>query len=272
MELHNLYYNYLKQEINNLNYLDYSTKVDYSHHEPLTFTKTEETDQGIFGTLTAETSFEYKADELVIMRIEDKDRLIEYEIQEKLNDNKLKVFVLNDAKDTDNYSFNNWTYKKNILDNIDANLYPDGNDFTIVGDGYHFSNIEIKNGKIELPVGVYIGNFRIGYNYSAMIKTLPLGGQLDSFNAMIAKKNIIKVYLRLYNSWGGKFGTDYYNLKDINYLKLQYTRFNEPYTLQEQDVKIDSSDKWEFTKSYYIIQDYPYPFNINSITLLEDQN
>ena len=89
---------------------------------------------------------------------------------------------------------------------------------------------------------------------------------------MISKKNISKVYARLYNSWGGKFGTDYFDLKEINYLKLEHLRFNEPYTLQEMDVKLDVSDKWEYNKNYYIVQDVPYPFNVNSITILTEYN
>ncbi len=270
-EVHNLYYNYLKKVINDFNYLDYSSQINYFHNEPLTFTKTEETEYGIFGIIRAtDNIFTENAETLKTYLLEDRDNLTLFEIRDKNSNRELQVRVLSD----NNFSNQivNWSYNKNLLDNIDTNLYPNNSKWTIVGDGFYFTDMEIINGKIQLPQGINIGCFRIGHNYTSYLKTMNLGGMIDSYNTMIAKKNILKVYVRLYNSWGGKFGTDYFDLKEINYLTLENARFNEPYTLQEMDVRIDITDKWEHNKNYYLVQDVPYPFNINSITILTDYN
>lgn len=310
-EVHSKYYYYLKTIINDFNYLDYSTQINYFNTEPLTFIKTEETENGVFGTITAEADiFTEEADTLRTYLLEDRNNFTLFEIRDKIDNKTLNVRVLSELQSChsresgnlerrltskeintrdyrlrgndrergdivvidDNQTINNWSYNKNILDNIDTNIYKNGNKYTIVGDGFYFNNMELVDGKITLPQGINIGCFRIGYNYTSYLKTMNLGGMIDTYNTMISKKNISKVYARLYNSWGGKFGTDYFDLKEINYLKLEYARFNEPYTLQEMDVKLDVSDKWEYNKNYYIVQDVPYPFNVNSITILTEYN
>lgn len=272
-ELHNFYYDYLKQIINDFNYLDYSTKINYNHREILTFCLTERIDNGIFGIIKAldKDIFIEEADILRTYLLEDREHNLLFEIRDKISNRELSVRILSEEW-IETYLFDNWTYNKNILDNIDTNLYPNHTKWTIVGDGFHFEDMEIVDGKITLPEGINIGCFRIGHNYTSYLKTMNLGGMIESYNTMIAKKNISKVYVRLYNSWGGKFGTDYFDLKEINHLTLQNARFNEPYTLQEMDVKLDTTDKWEHNKNYYLIQDIPYPFNINSITILTDYN
>ena len=273
-ELHNIYYDYIDSVINDFNYLDYSTEIYYKQTEELTFDNVEETELGIFSDLIAETEVfnKYSKNELYSMLIQSRDENnYLFEIREKITNYKLRVRIL--SKDFDkNKRIKVWSFNKNILDEFNNNIYKDGTDFTIIGDNYYYENIEIKNGKIELPIGIAIGRFRIGYNYKSLIKTMNLGGMVENQNTMIAKKNILKIYLRLYNSWGGKVGTNYYNLKDINYLKLKDSRYDEPYTLQEQDIRIDIQDKWEFNKSYWVVSDTPYPFNVNSITLYEEQN
>ena len=274
-EAHNYYYNYLLNKINDFNYLDYSKEIYYHNNSTISFNFIEKTDEGNFYIITSDNENEFEdftEEELktFLLQTREEQKQFYFEIREKINNFTIKTLLLNETFEV-GYTTNNWSYNKNILDGIDNNIYEDGTKYSIVGDGYYYNNIEIKNGKIKLPEGIAIGRFKIGYNYIAKLKTMNLGGMLDTMNTMIAKKNISKVYLRLYNSWGGKYGTDYFDLKNINYLKLQFLRFSEPYTMEE-DVKIDVNDKWEFNKSYWIIQELPYPININSITILQEQN
>jgi hypothetical protein len=88
------------------------------------------------------------------------------------------------------------------------------------------------------------------------------------------KKNIIKAYFRLYNSFAGKFGTDIDHLIDIVHKTNQYYKELKgiPYTIEDNDIQLNYSDRWEHNKYYYIIQDKPLPFNVNSVTLSEEQN
>ena len=276
-DLHNRYYNYLLNVMNNFNYLDFSQEVYYKKTSTLTYQKQYTDEQGEFGIITSNASdFDVNQDELVRSTIRTRMETElgeleegEFEIQGKISNNQVKVRVL--SKNITRNAINSWSFNKNELDGFDADIYTDGSNFSIVGDGYNYDNITIQNHRIQLPQGVYIGHFRIGYNYTAILKTMNLGGMIDMTNTMIMKKNIMKVYFRLYNSWGGKFGTDYFSLKEINFLKLEHSRYNESYTLEDQDIKIETSDKWEHNKYYYILQDKPYPFNVNSITLMEDQ-
>jgi hypothetical protein len=283
--LHERYYNYLLNVINNFNYLDFSQEVYYHKTSTLTYQKDYENEQGEFGTITSSDLNEFVEDinELIKRTIRTRKTTEygeleegEFEIREKISNNQIKVRVL--SNDITRNVFDDWSYNKNELDGFDE-IYNESHgvqsnprSVCIVGDGYSSDNVVIENHKIKLPQGIYIGHFRIGYNYTAILKTMNLGGMIDMTNTMIMKKNIIKVYCRLYNSWGGKFGTDYFNLKNINFLKLENSRYGENYTLEDQDIKLEISDKWEYNKFYYIIQDSPYPFNVNSITLLEEQN
>ena len=270
-EVHTLYYDYLKGIINDFNYLDYSTQIKYFYNDIIVFEKIEENDYGVFGIINStEPIFNLDDEELKTYLLEDRDTYKLFEVREKVNDYQLKVRVLSEYS-ADTILINNWSFNKNLLDGIDTNIYKNGK-YTITGDGFYFKDIEVVDGKIQLPAGVNIGCFRIGYNYTSYLKTMNLGGMIDTYNTMISKKNISTVYARLYNSWGGKFGTDYFDLKDINYLKLEYSRFGEPYTLQDMDVKLDVSDRWEYNKHYYVVQDIPYPFNVNSITITTEYN
>ena len=270
-EVHTLYYDYLKGIINDFNYLDYSTQIKYFYNDIIVFEKIEENNYGVFGIINStEPIFNLDDEELKTYLLEDRDTYKLFEVREKVNDYQLKVRVLSEYS-ADTILINNWSFNKNLLDGIDTNIYKNGK-YTITGDGFYFKDIEVVDGKIQLPAGVNIGCFRIGYNYTSYLKTMNLGGMIDTYNTMISKKNISTVYARLYNSWGGKFGTDYFDLKDINYLKLEYSRFGEPYTLQDMDVKLDVSDRWEYNKHYYVVQDIPYPFNVNSITITTEYN
>jgi hypothetical protein len=271
--LHELYYDYIDEVINNYNYLDLST--DYYYYNDtitLTYNKDYENEQGEFGTIIAfGDAFTLDEEELVSMTIRNRKTggKGDFEIRKKISNSQIEVKVISKAISSNEIT--QWSFQKNVLD-VDGSIYYNGNDFTIFGDGFYYKNINIVNGKIQLPLGIYIGHFKIGYNYIAILKTMNLGGMIDMSNTMIMKKNILKVYFRLYNSWGGQFGTDYYNLRTINFMKNDFARYGEAYTLEDYDVKMDMSDKWENNKYYFLVNDVPYPFNVNSISIVEDQN
>jgi hypothetical protein len=276
-DLHERYYDYLQNVTNELCYLDYSQEIYYHRTSTVVYRREQIDDEGEFGTITgSQDDFSESSEELLgrTLHTRMKSELGElehgeFEIREKLTDSQIRVRVL--SKDLTRNTINDWSFNKNKLDGFDSAIYEDGNGYSIVGDGYSADSVTIQDRKILLPQGIYLGHFWIGLGYSAVLRTMNLGGMIDMTNTMVMKKNIIKVYFRLYNSWGGKFGTDYFNLKDINYQKIEYARYGEPYTLEDRDVKIESTDRWEFSKYYYILQDRPYPFNVNSITLSEEQ-
>lgn len=287
-QLHQNYYDYLLNNINNFNYLDKSSNIKYKYdnsffgatENQFKMIKTTNTDGYLILGTTEVNIFDNPAEKEFFVKIKTQEKQIQitltgngYYYNEDNNLYQLDFTTNNGAlENITAEEIEIITVKKNILDEIDNNLYADGNEYSICGDGYFYPNITINNGKIELPKGVAIGEFKIGYNYNSTIKTMNLGGMLDNYNTLIAKKNILKVYLRLYNSWGGEVGTNCYDLKKINYQKTEYQRFSEPHTLIEQDIRISISDSWEFNKSYWVVSQEAFPFNINTITILQEVN
>jgi hypothetical protein len=263
-ELHNKYYDYIEEQIYDFNYLDYSKEYMYKYTNQITYKMTSIEPDGEYGTITATSDiFTQTQDDLVHMTI--KNRTIgqygEFEIRAKNSNRNLEVKKLSVA--ITQTQFNNWTLNKNILDGIDS-IY-NGKEIWVIGDGYIGQLIPI-NGKITLPLGVYVGKFKVGYGYTAFLKTMNITDTINN------KNKLVKTYIRLYNSWGGQVGTDPFRMKDINYMKLQNARYNEPYTLMEQDVKVDYSDKWSSNKYFYVRHNEPMPFNINNLNLLEEIN
>jgi hypothetical protein len=247
----------------NLNYLDYSQRYSFEEQNAITYAPAnngnigrlefDATPQNIVdtNTLISTTIGEFIVEEII------DDKTFGVELHEPQKANRYEGII--------NFKYNKFTLSDSIFKN---------QPFDICGDGYCYKDLLMDNsGSFELPLGIYIGNFVIGRGYVSIIKTNNLGGMIDAVNTQIMKKNIIKAFFRLHNSFGGKFGTDTDHLIDIVYKGNQYYRELKgiPYSIEDNDVQINYSDRWENNKYYYILQDRPLPFNVNSITLTEEQ-
>jgi hypothetical protein len=256
---------YLKTSLREINYLDYSQK--YSHSETNTLTYTPHNDTDYIGRLTFNTP---------PVNLINTVTLIDSSIGKFIVTNIVNAITFDvklfEPRTTTENTYTGVIYFKYNKFTLADSLYK-GQSFNICGDGCCYKLAMDANGSFELPLGVYVGDFVIGKAYVSVVKTNNLGGMMDTVNLQIMKKNIIKAFFRLYSSFGGKFGTDFNHLVDIIYKANQYQRelMGIPYTIEDSDIQINYSDRWENNKYYYIIQDKPLPFNVNSITLTEDQ-
>ncbi|MDR0423218.1 MAG: hypothetical protein LBH46_01365 [Rickettsiales bacterium] len=266
------YYNYLKKEVMpEFAFLDYYSEYKTSGTAQILYTPTGEYE----GNLTSNVAIFNNVNDAKESLINDREHDIIFEPIEIVNEKNVKVKVTTDISIKTTTTINNWTFDKNKI-KVDKNIYynnnPNNYQYTIYGDGYIEKNITIDNdGNIQLPAGIFIGQFIIGVTYESFIKTFPIGGMIEAYNSMIKKKNIYKIFLRLYKSFGGYFIIDNGDLKPINYKKMEFARYDVPHTIMNDDVKIDVIDTWSYNKSYIIYTDDPFPFQLNSITLEEDQ-
>src|SRR5690606_2588 len=84
---------------------------------------------------------------------------------------------------------------------------------SVVGDGAYLGDFVVQNGKIE--TNHQSSQIWVGYSYSGVIKTLPLGFVADGMNTQTTFKAISRVGLRFTHSMSGLYGTDIYDMKPI---------------------------------------------------------
>lgn len=103
-----------------------------------------------------------------------------------------------------------------------------------------------------------------GIPYRGLIKTLPLEGVSRLGESDFKKKNLTGLFLKLEHSLGLKYGSNPYDLKDLNLRRVEDSLFEQvPYFSGVTD-PLSVQDDWEREKVLYFIQDEPFPMNIIS--------
>jgi hypothetical protein len=142
---------------------------------------------------------------------------------------------------------------------------------TIVGDGVEQKQFTLAQSPIidfEL-LNINIGIILIGYKYDGIIILNNMGYDFNGQTTQITLKQVKKITLRLNNSKGGKIGTDFYRLQDIQY--PDYNDLTETARLSENfDTEVEALDTYDKVKAIYIKQDKPYPLNIDMVCVKMD--
>lgn len=141
---------------------------------------------------------------------------------------------------------------------------------SVVGDGGYIGEFDVDNSG-HITFEKQLTSVVIGFKYTSTAKTLNLGYDINGSNTQITNKNISKVNIRFLNSAGGKCGTDRYDLKKIQQFNPDGYYDNIP-LLMNGDVEINIEDNWDKTKSFYMVQEEPLPFNISMLTITRDDN
>jgi len=135
----------------------------------------------------------------------------------------------------------------------------EGETLKVLADGVLHSDLTVSSGAITTSSAVE--EIIVGLSYKARLRTLDIdaGAQFDSASGTVHR--IDRVYLHLYNSFGGLFGRDESNLDVIDYRDTT----NNP--LFSGGIKQTFNSTPDEESRVYIEHSDPLPFNILTMTM-----
>jgi len=103
-----------------------------------------------------------------------------------------------------------------------------------------------------------VSSVTMGLPYKGLIKTLPLQGYTPLGETNFKRKNISNILFKVENTLGLKFGTDPYDLQEIEFRKDSDSIFDQV-PLYSGITELDQvDDNSEIEKSLYFVQEKPY--------------
>lgn len=134
-----------------------------------------------------------------------------------------------------------------------------GQTIGVCTDGGYLADFTVSGGAISFdsPQTSVI----VGYRYKGIIKSFPLGFQVQAYNTSITMKSIAQITVRCVASVGGKVGTSLYDLEDVQELGQGDLNYLPPRPIDvSKDVQL--ADSFQEDKCLYIVQDQPSPFQV----------
>ena len=163
-------------------------------------------------------------------------------------------------------SYTNWFLTFSTITGLSSY---NGQTLSVVADGAYYDDVEVSGGEIVLDKEVT--HAVIGFGYTGIIKTFILGVIIQQYNTQQTFKVLNRLALRTTTSMGGKFGSSYYTLKDVQTLKQGDLNYLPARPLDGTET-LPYLDKHEIDKQLYIVQDLPLPFTVTSVIVESDQS
>ena len=146
--------------------------------------------------------------------------------------------------------------------NITGLTWLEGKTVNVLADGAVHRQLVVTAGAITLDVAAT--KVQIGLPITADLQTLPLALEMPGFGQG-TRKNVNKVFLRVFQSSGIKSGPDFNSLVEAK------IRTNEPYgsppNLQTREIEVVNKAAWTDSAQVCIRQADPLPLTIVSLTL-----
>lgn len=139
-----------------------------------------------------------------------------------------------------------------------------GQTLSVVADGGYYGTEAVSGGVMTLDRQVT--HAVIGYAYTGVMKSFPLGIIIKQYNTHGTYKVLNRVTFRCTTSLGGKFGTSFYSLKDVQELKqgdLNYL----PARPLDGTIPLPFLDGHEVDKYIYVVQTEPLPLFVTSVII-----
>lgn len=160
---------------------------------------------------------------------------------------------------TVNY-YENWYKTAQVLTGLTEYI---GEEVSVVADGGYIGEFTV-DGSGELDIGKHATVIRFGYKYTGLIKTFPLGFQVNGLNTQTTIKALVRAGLRFVASAGVQFGTSMYRMEDVQtFDPAGY--YDLPPLPMEGINFVDFDDDLDVEKCLYIRQDKPLPMTITSV-------
>lgn len=131
----------------------------------------------------------------------------------------------------------------------------------VVADGGFLDDFTVSGGAI--PLGEEVTSVVVGYGYTGVVESFPLGFQLQANNTQDTQKIISRVGLRCHDTSGGRFGTTQYRLDPVQKLTQDDLNYLPPQPINET-VMVDYTDDSAIDKGFLLVQDIPLPMTITA--------
>ena len=161
-------------------------------------------------------------------------------------------------------TYDNWYLTFNTLSGLTRYT---GNEVAIVADGGFLDTFTIEGDTLELNNQVCC--VVIGYQYTGLIQSFPLGFQINAENTQSTPKAVNRVGLRFVDTAGVSFGTDRYRLEPVQELQQGDLNYLPP-RLMNGTVFRSYNDTINVDKEYFVVQDKPLPCTL--VAALLDTN
>jgi hypothetical protein len=141
----------------------------------------------------------------------------------------------------------------------------------IIGDGVDLGEFDIsQNPVIDFTLlNINAGVIKVGYSYTGLAITNNMGFDFNGQTTQVTKKQVMSLIIRLNNSKEGMAGTNFYDLQTIQ--NQEYENILETETPSMNfDVVIKVLDNYAELKETYILQNKPYPLNVDMICVKMD--
>lgn len=155
------------------------------------------------------------------------------------------------------------TYSGSPATTITGLSHLEGEAVAVLADGAVVSGLTVSSGQITLPNAA--SKVHVGLPYTGRIKTLPFSAEIDGALGSARQKTLQSVWLRLYNSSGGKAGQEGGQL--YSFKRRLYEPYGTPPRLRTENIEIDVSGSWDEDCALVIEQREPLPLEILNMTL-----
>lgn len=247
------------EAMKDFNFLDCSLTYDGSSHA---MTMTPAAVTGFNVTFTAGASLFSSGDvgrEIWKKNTKSRARIISY-----TSATQAQCEILEDFASTSAIAAGNWYL---TTDSISGLSHLEGKEVAVIADGgYDNNSYTVSSGAITIVN--QSSKVTVGLPYTGKVKLLNIEGGSMNGSSRIKIKQINKAGLFVYNSVGGKIGTDLYDLGQI---------YNGPSELMGYPIKpftgikdLSISDDKNTQKNIFLLQDIPQPCNIQLMTSICD--
>ena len=138
----------------------------------------------------------------------------------------------------------------------------EGQEVSILADGKVMPRTTVKDGTVKFPDKAK--HVIVGLPVESDLETLPVALQTqDGGFAQGAKKNVVREYVRVYQSSGVKVGPSFDNLYEAR--TRRFEPYGTPPQLKSEDVEVMVGPKWGDSGSVCIRQDEPLPMMVTGL-------
>lgn len=139
----------------------------------------------------------------------------------------------------------------------------EGQTVSILADGKVMPKATVTNGRVQFPDAAK--HVIVGIPIEADLKTLPVAMQSqDGGYAQGSNKNVVRQYVRVYQSSAVKIGPDFENLSIVK--PRRFEPYGSPPALKSEAVDVMLSPTWTDSGSVCLRQDEPLPLMVCGLT------
>ena len=231
-------------------YLDNASKYDAISTVEITY------NDGVM-TAVSDTFTEKMVGHYIVFKSRTGKEYGTFEVLEYISPTELKVEIASDGCYPNTWS--EWYISFNEITGLTDF---EGQTVKVVADGGYLNDFVVENGTISFDREVT--SCVVGYGYTGLLKTFPLGSVQGGKNLQTSKKRIAEFVLRFVNSGGVNVGTDLYSLQAVQYF-APTGFFDLPPLPMDGDESRHVPDNFETSKSIFLTQDMPLPMNLTVI-------